>query len=411
MFSFDDRFCHFDRPKGVEKSPVFVYYFLYFCVMKIFRKNSVTLLLFLLIFSNLNQISAKSNDTILVKNFQVELRTSYAYMMCHHQEMNYFKAHFPIFELSVQQVTFGRKSWQSRANYPTVGITFLYSGLGGFKEVGEVYALYPFMSFNCLESQKNQISLKLGIGLGYLTTHFDIKTNPKNTFIGSYANAAINLTAEYNRFITNRLSLAAFIGFTHFSNGARKAPNKGINLPQIGINAKYFISEPHKQIPAQPKDNQQYRPWISKNYSFYCAFTYAIKEIDDYIGYGKRFNVYNLQLSFLKRFTEISKLGIGFDIVYDMTDIEILKFDGIPFTPFEILKPGINLAYEMAFGSSSFIINIGCHLAGKEMGEGYLYQKLCAKQNISKHFFAMCALVTHFGRADNFCFGLGYKIN
>ena len=382
--------------------------FLYFCIMKMIIRHIVLSLLFLLIF---NALSAKSNDTILVKNFQVELRTSYAYMMCHHQEMNYFKAHFPIFEFSVQQVTFGRKSWQARSNYPSVGITFLYSGLGGFKEVGEVYAVYPFISFNCLKSPKNQLNLKAGIGLGYLTTHYDRTDNYKNTFIGSYANAAICLSAEYNRFITNRLSLAAFIGFTHFSNGARKAPNKGINLPQIGINAKYFINEPKQPIAAHPKDNQQYRPWISKNYSFYVAFTCAFKEIDEYIGYGKKFMVYNLHLNFMKRVTEMSKFGVGFDIVYDMTDREILRFENIPFTPIQIVKPGVNLAYEIAFGSSSFIVNFGCHIAGKELGEGVLYQKLCAKQNISKHIFATCALVTHFGRADNFCFGIGYKIN
>ena len=105
------------------------------------------------------------------------------------------------------------------------------------------------------------------------------------------------------------------------------------------------------------------------------------------------------------------KLGIGFDFVYDMSDIDVLRYDGIPFTPIQILKPGINIAYEIVFGRTSFIVNAGYHIAGKEMGEGRYYQKLCAKQNLSEHIFATCALVTHFGWADNFCFGLGYKIN
>lgn len=331
-------------------------------------------------------------------------------MLCHHQDMAYFKAHFPLFEFSVQQATTGRKIWQERANYPAVGITFLYSNLGGFKEVGEVYAAYPYLSFNCLKSQKNQLNLKIGIGLGILTKHFDAKTNPRNTFIASYANAAINLSAEYNRFITDRLSLAAFVGFTHFSNGARKAPNKGINVVHAGVNAKYFIDTPKHRI-HKPVDNQQYKPWVRRNYSFYVAFTYAIKEIDNYLGYGKRFSVYNLHLNFLKRFTEMSKFGIGFDLVYDMSDIDILRFKEIPFTPIQILKPGINLAYEVAFGRTALIVNVGYSIAGKEMGEGHLYQKICAKQDLSKHIFATCALVTHFGWADNFCFGLGYKIN
>lgn len=368
--------------------------------MKIFTKNIISFLFILLIS---NTLSANSNDTVLVKNFQVEIRASYGFLICHHPEMKYFKAHFPIYEMTLQQATFGRKSWQSKSNYPFVGITFLYSDLGGFKEVGSVYALYPFMAFNCLKSHKNQINLKLGIGLGVLTNHFDAKTNPKNTFIGSYANAAINMTAEYNRFITNRLSLSGFIAFTHFSNGARKAPNKGINIAHAGISAKYFINEPHRYIPKQTTE-------IKRDISITVSLTYSIKDIDEYMGYNRNWPVYTLHVNGLKRFTEISKFGFGVDVFYDKTDFEVLKFKGISAKPIEILKPGINIAYEMCFGSTSFMINVGCHITGKEMGEGRIYQKILAIQNITKHVFATCGLITHFGWADNFSFGLGYRI-
>lgn len=384
---------------------------MYFCVVKTLSKYSAILLLFLLIFNNLNGLSAKSNDTIIVKNLQIEIKASYGFMLCHHPEMNFFKAHFPLYELSLQQATFGRKSWQSKANYPFVGITFLYSGLGGFKEIGSVYALYPYMSFNCLKSHKNQLNLKLGIGLGILTKVFDAKDNPKNTFIGSHANAAINLMAEYNRFITNRLSISAFIGFTHFSNGARRAPNNGINIPNAGLSAKYFLNEPKPYIPKRNTDNQQYKGWSRENISIYAAFTYSVKDIDEYMGYGKLWSVYAIHLNGLKRLSEMSRLGIGVDVLYDLTDIDVLKHQGIQAKPIEILKPGINVAYEIAFGSTSFLFNVGCHLAGKDMGDGRIYQKIQAMQTINKYIFVTCGVVTHFGWADNFCFGLGYRFN
>ncbi len=365
-------------------------------------------LLALLIF---NDMSAKDNDSIVSPNIQIELRASSAFMICHHPEMKYFKTHFPIFEISAQQVTYGRKSWQSKSNYPAVGITLLYSDLGGYKEIGSAYAAYPFMSFNCLKTPKNQLNLKLGVGIGYITKVFEVKTNPRNTFIGAHFNAAINLTAEYNQFITNRLSVAAFVGFTHFSNGARRAPNNGINIAHAGLNTKYFISEPKTKIDKQPTDNQQYKPWIDKNYSFSVAFTYAIKDIDEFTGYNKTWSVYHLYFDFMKRLTEMSKLGVGFDLVCDMTDIDILKIKEIPFTPIQVLKPGINIAYEIAFGSTSFIFNVGCHVAGREMGDGYLYQKIGARLSVSKNIFLTCVLNTHFGWADYVGFGIGYKIN
>ena len=101
----------------------------------------------------------------------------------------------------------------------------------------------------------------------------------------------------------------------------------------------------------------------------------------------------------------------GLDFVYDMTDKEILKFKEIEFNDFEILKTGINVSYEFCFDDTSFFIVAGTHLSGKEMSEGYLYQKICAKQNLSKHFFITCSLTTHFGWADFFTMGAGFRIN
>ena len=202
--------------------------------MKKFLRNSIILLQLLLIF---NGLSATENDTVFVPNLQIELRASYGFTICHHLEMKFFNAHYPIFELNVKQVTFGRKPWQSKSNYPSVGVSFLYTGIGEIPELGHAYAVIPHMTFNCLKSQKNQLNFNLGIGLGYLTQKFDPQANPKNSFIGSHLNAAINVSTEYSRMITNRLGLSAFIGLTHFSNGSTRTPNNGLNIAHAGVAA------------------------------------------------------------------------------------------------------------------------------------------------------------------------------
>ncbi|MBP5643919.1 MAG: acyloxyacyl hydrolase [Bacteroidales bacterium] len=358
----------------------------------------------------INNLSAKSNDTIIEPNLQIEFRASYGFTICHHPEMKVFSTHFPIFELNVKQVTFGRKSWQSKANYPSVGLSFLYTGIGEMPEIGRAFALVPHITFNCLKSQKNQINFNLGIGVGYLTKTFDPKTNPKNTFIGSHFNAAINISAEYSRMITNRFGMSAFIGLTHFSNGSSRTPNNGLNIAHAGIAAKYFINEPKQRIPKQPSDNQQYKSWDKQNLSLYLALTYSRKDIDEYLGYGRSWSAYNIQINALKRLTEMSKVGVGFDLVYDCTDKEVLRHKDIEFTDFEILKPGINAAYELALGHTAFIFNFGCHVGGKDLCEGRIYQKFNMTQDIWKGIFATISLTTHWGWADYIGFGIGYKI-
>ena len=374
---------------------------------KIFNNSVITLVLLLII----NNLSAKTNDTIIEPNLQIEFRASYGFTIYHHLEMKVFNAHYPIFELNVKQATFGRKSWQSKSNYPSVGLSFLYTGIGEIPELGRAFAIIPNISFNCLKSRKNQINFNLGVGVGYLTQKFDPETNPKNSFIGTHFNAAINVSSEYSRMITNRLGLSVFIGFTHFSNGSFRTPNNGLNIAHGGFAAKCFINEPKQRIPRQPSDNQKYKPWNKQNLSFNFMFTYSRKDIDEYLGYGMSWSAYNLQINALKRFTEMSKIGVGFDLVYDMTDKEVLRRKGIAFNNIEIMKPGINAAYEIEFGNTSFIFNIGYHIAGKELCEGRVYQKLSMTQNIWKGLFATVSLTTHYSWADYIGFGLGYRIN
>ena len=376
--------------------------------MKNFFRNSIIIMFFLLI---INTLSAQSNDTVFVKNLQIEFRASYGFTICHHPEMKVFQAHYPVYEINIKQVTFGRKSWQSKSNYPSVGLSFLYTGIGEQPEIGRAFALIPHMTFNCLKSPKNQINFNLGIGVGYLTQIYNSKTNPKNTFIGSHINAAINISAEYSRMITNRFGMSAFVGFTHFSNGSSRTPNNGMNIAHTGLAAKYFINEPKQRIAKQPTDNKQFKTWEKKNISLLFGFTYSKKDIDEYLGYGMSWSAYNLEINAMKRLTEMSKLGIGFDLVYDCTDKEVLRQKGIAFDDIEILKPGINAAYELSFGNTSFIFNFGYHIAGKDLCEGRVYQKLNMTQNIYKGIFATIALTTHYGWADYIGFGLGYRIN
>ena len=360
--------------------------------MKILYKHSIAFLFILLIF---NTLSAKTNDTIFVPNLQIEVRTSYGFIICHHHEMKALSDHLPLFELSLDQATFGRKSWQSKSNYPTVGVSFLYTTLGGQPELGQAFAVIPHMTLHCLKSKRHQLSFKLGIGVGYVTKKYDRVTNPKNTFVGSHVNAAIDLSFDYNYMVTNRLGLKAFIGLTHFSNGASRSPNNGINIAHAGIGANYFLSQPKQRLPKQSSGNQQYRSWTKENLTFIFGLSFSKKDIEEYLGYNKSWIVYNFQFNALKRVTEMSKFGIGFDLVYDNTDKEILAHKGIEFDDFEILKPGINAAYEIAFGNTSFLIHFGCHVGGKDLCEGRVYQKLSAMQHFGKGIFATISLTIH----------------
>ena len=349
-----------------------------------------------------------SIDSLLM-NTELDLRLNYGFFIHHHQEMKVFQADFPMFELSLQKQTYGRQAWQSYFNYPTIGITAFYSNLGEIDVIGNAYALYPFISFPFNKSKVNTFGFRFGVGVGYLTEKYHPVKNYRNTSIGSHFNAAISMTFEYKRQISERFKLSAFAGLTHFSNGCSHDPNSGINIINAGLSTTYLLNKPEEYIPAPKADNRIY---LNKfNPEFYLGMSFGIKRIE----YNQKddFMVYDLELYIMDRITNLSKVGIGIDIVSDATDdITLKKHYGLrdDYTFFELLKPGIGVAYELMMGDASFLFNFGYHPWGKEMRYGRWYQKLGLKVDFSEYVYAKIALNTHFGVADFIGFGVGVKL-
>ena len=346
----------------------------------------------------------------LMKNTEVDLRINYGFFIHHHFEMARYPKHFPMFELSLQKQTYGKKMWQSYFNYPTVGVTAFYSSLGNNEVIGNAYAIYPFISYPFNKSKINTFGFRFGIGVGYITEIFHPKANFHNTSIGSHVNAAISLTFEYKRQISEHLKLSAFAGLTHFSNGCSSKPNNGLNIINAGLSASYFIKDQEEYIHHQKICNCEYRRLKPE---FYLGLSYGIKRIE----YGQKedFSVYNLEIYILDRITNLSKIGIGLDLVSDATDKITLKNfyhdeDANNYTFAQLLKPGVSIAYELLMGETSFLINFGYHPWGRDMRYGRWYQKLGAKFNFGEHIYGKIALNTHFGVADFIGFGLGIRL-
>lgn len=343
----------------------------------------------------------------LVQNTEIDLRVSYGFYAHHHFEMSSYSAHFPTFELSLQKQTYGKSSWQSYFNYPTIGVTALYSGLGDIDIIGKAYAIYPFINFPFNKSKTNTFGLRFGVGLGYITEKFDLTSNYHNISIGSNFNAAINIALEYKHYFSNRFKFSVFAGLTHFSNGCSNYPNSGINIINAGAGLTYLLTDPHSYIP-KSKDNGNYLKTIDCEY--YIGISAGIKRIE----YNQKENigVYHIDFYIMDRISNLSKIGLGFDLVYDATDnISIIDDYGYQqFTFIEMLKPGISLAYELMIGDASFLFNFGYHPYGLDMSFGRWYQKIAMKVDLGNYIYGKITLNTHFGVADFIGFGIGVRL-
>lgn len=344
-------------------------------------------------------------------NFQLETRVHGSLFLQHHFEMTRFDAHFPMFEISLQRATYGHNQWEAVYRYPLIGVSYLYTDLGNNSALGAAHAVFPFINFPLNSNLNNSLNLKLGLGLAYLTNKFDPTENFQNFAIGSHLNAAVSIYFDFRKKINRRSNLILSAGLTHFSNGSMKTPNFGLNILSLSAGYSFFLKKPNpylsrKLLPELYKFEFDGKKWFSAE----AQLTAGLKDMSQET--GRSHYVYNLAVNVLKRISIKSKAGLGFDLTYDGSDRDILAKKGIPYEKeWELVKPGVNLAYEMLLDRTSFLFNVGMHTSGAERSEGDIYQKLALKHLFTDQLFGTIALTVHFGKADYIGFGLGYRLD
>ena len=139
--------------------------------------------------------------------------------------------------------TKGTHQWHHLHNLPYYGIGFYNSLFSHKEEIGHPTALYFFFGGPFLSKPKSSFDYEFGFGLSSNWKPYDEIDNPFNLAIGSYMNAFIDLKMGYSWYVGKHFSLNAGLRLTHFSNGALRHPNSGINLASPFIGLRYdFIS-------------------------------------------------------------------------------------------------------------------------------------------------------------------------
>jgi hypothetical protein len=359
----------------------------------------------------MNPAAAQPRKPLSKLNLKGELKLHYGFLASHHLELDVFQSHFPAFEFSIQRATWGKSHWEVLYAYPDIGISFWYSPLGGFDELGAAFALYPFINFPLVRGQSQSLNFRLGIGLGYLTRYFNRLDNFRNFAIGSPINFAGSLYLEYRREISRRITLSGGLGLTHFSNGATRTPNYGLNIVTATLGVAIHLTRPN------PRLNKMILPELytfefdgKRQLDFDAGIAIAYKDMRQQ--YGESFLVYIIYANLLKQVSWKSKFGIGVDLTYDASDKFIIDWEGGSYRgTYQFVKAGVNAAYQLLIGDLSFVFNFGAYLSGLERSEGTIYQRLTMRYMVTDHLFASLILNSNWGRAEYVGVGIGYSLD
>lgn len=341
-----------------------------------------------------------------VSKLWIEARGHYGFVAPHHDNIVHLTSqHFGMTELNLFMRTNGDNYWEQQHKYPLKGISFLYTDLGGNPYLGRAAAVIPYLNFQLTKGQKVGLWFRFGVGAGYLSRRFDRTENHKNIAIGSHFNAAIQMMYELRWRIVPRLDFCAGLGLTHFSNGAIKVPNLGINIFTLSSGLAYKLNR--TELPRKVSETTEV---LDRKWEFSAFAVFGFSEL--YAAYGPKYYAFMFSGSALKPIGHRGKrkIGIGLDISWDAAVVESMLRISQEFShPAEAIRPGLSFTHRMDFSRLSILMQLGFYPYTKYKDDGYIYDRLALQYRFGKHYMIHLGLKTHLFKADMIEYGVGYR--
>lgn len=321
------------------------------------------------------------------------------FLIGHRHDIKNLEAHVQGVEIQLKSKR-PENYWSTFYNKPQLGLKMFYMDLG--QEItGKVVSVIPTAEFCVHDYGKGQIDFGVGTGIGYLTEKFDAKENPRNQAIGSNINAALQTSLNLNHQLGDRWLVTAGATITHFSNGSFRTPNLGVNMPTATLGLHYNFGERnHSWL---DRDSMEFRPLL-------VSVAYAFKEQN--LARPQPFNLFNANITYLRRKNYTRDYRFGMDIFLDKTHVYYLD----PLAPRTGLSPGqmteigVFAGYQWLLTRISLVGDIGVYLYKPSDAKFQTYQRMGLIYHVSDDFFVKSMLKIHFGTADFFDFGFGYKL-
>lgn len=333
--------------------------------------------------------------------YKISLTGHYGFLISHHSTMQYLvKGHIGGFELTYTKPTYGEEEWHRALNYPEYGFSVLHLELGNPSVLGNLYGAFGFVNFP--SGRKKKANFRLGLGMAYLTKHFDRIENHKDIAIGSHLNGLINLGFDRHFVLSKKLLLETGIFLTHASNGSSKVPNLGINMPTINLGLTYDLSDRSK-----PRNTDPQSP-VERKFHLALVGTAGFTEIEPVE--GPKYLITELMCNAGWPLNHLWNAVGGIDVLYNTANLEKLKLDSIAVSSdVQNTQLGIKFGGELFVGKLSMPLEMGVYAYTKMTRNGYIYHRLGLRYHIDEHWLVNFTMKTHFAKADYLAWGVGYK--
>lgn len=292
-------------------------------------------------------------------------------------------------------------------NNPTYGIG-LYSSTFHTDVVGRPYALYGFVQtpFGNVNNEKWEFDYRIGLGLSGNFNPFNEDNNPLNLALGTKNNVFIDFGIRSQYKINKHFKAGIGLSYHHFSNGALRLPNMGINIIPVAVSLTY--QPDGKKI---KRDTSKIEP-VSKKILYHANIGFGLKQIRD--NSSKRYFKSTVSFYASRHVTYKWRFGAGLDLFYSASGHnEEIAED----------KSG-KLSAEFSGGPSIYVVhvlnkdlvlngNVGYYIHNQRFnGEiNRIFLRAGFRYYVYKNLNAGVSIKAHKGNADFIEWTLGYTFN
>jgi hypothetical protein len=328
---------------------------------------------------------------------------------------------YSVFESRFGIKGYGQESWHQIFRYPTYGIGIYQAFfIPQNNQLGNPGALYLFFNQPLLGNERIYFGYDLAFGLSYNFLNYDPDHNPDQLAIGTAQNIIFQIEAETGFRIAKRLDGSVGFGFTHFSNGRMRTPQRGVNLYHLSGRLRYHMgalyrkNDLKKDWPkVRPKAIRHVLPAFAPRWEFYLCPSAGVATPEGehlYVDRSIHYFIASIDLSTAYHYAYFGKIGLGVDFFYDET---LNEWRGTTYTslPFdERLWWGAHVGHEFMVQRFRLVTHFGITLSQREY-KGRWYSRVGLRYDFAKNFYIRGVLKTPEGfKADFIEWGIGYSL-
>lgn len=309
--------------------------------------------------------------------------------------------------LGFNKKSFGFKDWETRYNYPDVGVSFTYQDMKD-SALGENYGMYVHMNFYLV---KRLLMFRIGQGLAYAGNPYHPDDNYRNNAYGSRLLSSTYLMANLKKEnIFAGLGLQGGISIIHYSNADFKSPNTSTNTLSFNLGLNYDLNQGN--LPGYvPKRKEKYTEPIHLNlvlrggvntmgiigspqYPFLTFSAYADKVLN-----------------------HKSTLQAGGELFLSKAMAERIRYQAIAFPQGDTSgdedskRVGLFVGHQLTFDKLSVITHLGYYVYFPyEHYVNQIYNRIGLQRKITDDLWASLTVRSHWANAEAVELSIGYRL-